>query len=748
MFSKFSEETQKVLIMAKKEMAMLKHPYVGSEHLLLSILHNDNLTVTKILNEYNINYNNYRDEIIKVIGKGNISNNWFLYTPLLKRVLENAILECKEENIKEVTIERVFISLLEEGDGVAIRTLMGMDIDIDALYEKFTDRFIYKKANVHTKLLIDDFAVDFNEKSLNGEFDPVIGRDEKINRVIEILLRRTKNNPLLIGDAGVGKTAIIEELSTRIVNGEVPDQLLNKRILGVSTASLVAGTKYRGEFEERINHIISELESHDEIILFIDEIHTLVGAGGAEGAIDASNILKPYLARGKIKIIGATTKAEYFKFFEQDKALDRRFQKVFIEEPNSADTLNILFKIRNIYEEFHGVKISDEILKSIVDLTDRYMPNNRQPDKAIDILDEACCKTSLIDNDYDKKIKTMKAKLHKLSNEKNECIINQDYKRASLLKNEELELTNKINRLDIKNARVSHAKNITLKILYDIIYARTKIPVYDIDNMNTTQIYNKLKSKILGQDDEIKKIIDVISNRQIFDRKTPSSFLIVGSTGIGKTLFVKEYAKLLYSKESLIRIDMSEYKESHSISKIIGSPPGYVGYDDKNSVLDRIKYNPYSIILLDEIEKADRSVLKLFLQVLDDGYMTNSYGEQIDFSNTIIFMTSNLGCDSKSIGFIDNKKQVILDKINDFLDIEFINRIDEVIMFDSISSKVIEKIIKNKLEKYVTKFNDKKLLSPDFVDKIKNLCEYKKFGARRVDKVIEKEIKNRVLITK
>lgn len=748
MFSKFSEETQKVLIMAKKEMSMLKHPYVGSEHLLLSILHNNNLTVTKILNEYNINYNNYREEIIKIIGKGNISNNWFLYTPLLKRVLENAILECKEENIKEVTVERVFISLLEEGDGVAIRTLMGMDVDIDALYEKFTDKFIYKKSNSRTKLLIDDFAVDFNEKSLNGDFDPVIGRDDKINRVIEILLRRTKNNPLLIGDAGVGKTAIIEELSRRIVNGDVPNQLLNKRILGVSTASLVAGTKYRGEFEERINHIISELESHDEIILFIDEIHTLVGAGGAEGAIDASNILKPYLARGKIKIIGATTKKEYSKFFEQDKALDRRFQKIYIEEPNSVDTLNILFKIRDIYEEFHGVKISDEILKSIVDLTDRYMPSGRQPDKSIDILDEACSKTSLIENEFDKKIKKIKAELHKLSNEKNQCIINQDYKRASILKNNELELINKINKLDIKQAKSIPSKNITLNTLYDIIYARTKIPVYAIDNMNTRDIYNTLKNRIIGQDEQIKKMIDIISNRQIFDRKIPSSFLIVGNTGVGKTLFVKEYAKLLYTKESLIRIDMSEYRESHSISKIIGSPPGYVGYDDKNSVLERVKYNPYSIILLDEIEKADRSVLKLFLQVLDDGYMTNSYGEQIDFSNTIIFMTSNLGCDSKSIGFIDNKKQVILDNINSFLDIEFINRVDEVVMFDSISSKAIEKIIKFKLKKYVSKFNDEKLLSTDFVEKIKSLCDYKKFGARRVDKVIEKEIKNRVLITK
>lgn len=748
MFSKFSEEAQKILIMAKKEMSMLKHPYVGSEHLLLAILHNDDLSVTKLLNEYNINYNNFRNEIIKIIGKGTISNEWFLYTPLLKRILENAILECKEDNIKEVSVDRIFISLLEEGDGVAIRTLMGMDIDIDLLYDKFTDKFVYKSGTKSSKLLLDDFAVDFNQKSMNGEFDPVIGRDEKIDRVIEILLRRTKNNPLLIGDAGVGKTAIVEELSRRIVNGNVPDQLLNKRILAVSMSSLVAGTKYRGEFEERINQIINELENHSEIILFIDEIHTLVGAGGAEGAIDASNILKPHLARGKIKIIGATTKSEYLQFFEQDKALDRRFQKVYIEEPNNEDTLNILQKIKNVYESFHNVDIDDDILCKIVSLTNKYMPDGKQPDKSIDILDEACSKTSLIDSDMDKKIRKLKIDLNSIKRRKNECIVNQNYKDAMELRNKELKIINNLNRLDIKNSKVDNKKSISYDTLYEIIYARTKIPAKDIENMNVKYIYNKLKSKIMGQDDNIKRIINTVHSRRLFGRMVPSSFLIVGNTGVGKTFFVKEYAKLLYSKESLIRIDMSEYRENYSISKIIGSPPGYVGYNDKNSILDRVKHNPYSIILLDEIEKASRDVLKLFLQVLDDGFMTNSYGEKIDFSNTIIFMTSNLGCNSKSIGFIDKKKQNVKNDITNYLDLEFINRIDDVIVFNSIGSKDIEKIIVKYLKEYYVKINDNEILKSEFVNKIKNLCEYEKFGARRIKKVIETEINNRVLIAK
>ena len=428
--------------------------------------------------------------------------------------------------------------------------------------------------------------------------------------------------------------------------------------------------------------------------------------------------------------------------------MDRRFQKVYIEEPNNEDTLNILQKIKNVYESFHNVDIDDDILCKIVSLTNKYMPDGKQPDKSIDILDEACSKTSLIDSDMDKKIRKLKIDLNSIKRRKNECIVNQNYKDAMELRNKELKIINNLNRLDIKNSKVDNKKSISYDTLYEIIYARTKIPAKDIENMNVKYIYNKLKSKIMGQDDNIKRIINTVHSRRLFGRMVPSSFLIVGNTGVGKTFFVKEYAKLLYSKESLIRIDMSEYRENYSISKIIGSPPGYVGYNDKNSILDRVKHNPYSIILLDEIEKASRDVLKLFLQVLDDGFMTNSYGEKIDFSNTIIFMTSNLGCNSKSIGFIDKKKQNVKNDITNYLDLEFINRIDDVIVFNSIGSKDIEKIIVKYLKEYYVKINDNEILKPEFVNKIKNLCEYEKFGARRIKKVIETEINNRVLIAK
>jgi len=735
MFSKFDEDAQKVILMAKKEMQELKHPYVGSEHLLLSILHSPNLLVTKLLEEYNITYDRFRKEIIRVVGIGKEANNWFLYTPLLKRIMENAILDSKEDN-SEVTVEKLFISLLEEGDGVANRVLLGMNIDIDVLYDKFSDKFTYKSTKRNKKLLIEDYAIDFNQKYREVGFDPVIGRDDQVNRIIEILLRRTKNNPLLIGDAGVGKTAIVEELARQIVKGMVPKKLENYRILSVSMASLVSGTKYRGEFEERINKIIEELEEEPNIILFIDEIHTLVGAGGAEGAIDASNILKPYLARGKIKIIGATTKSEYSKYLENDKALDRRFQKVFIEETTAIETKNILLSLREIYENFHGVSISNEIIDLIVDLSIKYVSSGKQPDKAIDILDEACSRTSVIDNSYDKKIKALTMQINDIKDKKNQSIMNHQYQSASKLKEEQLLLENKLNKFVLKNSISPKIKEITKDILYEIIYSKTKIPIQKIVNLNKKSIYNHMINTVIGQNEAIKEILDVTLSSKTFNRKSPFSLLLVGKSGVGKTFFVKEYAKLLYSKEAFIKLDMSEYKESHTVSKIIGSPPGYVGYLDNNFVLTKIKQNPYSVILLDEIEKANSAVLKLFLQVFDDGYMTTSNGEVIDFSHTTIFMTSNLGTNQNSIGFKDFNGDVIKNKLIDFMGIELINRIDKIVYFKDMNEKSIQKIIEKKLRERA----DEKILSTETVNKIKKDINYSIYGARRIDKVIETEL--------
>ncbi len=733
MFSKFDEDSQKVLLMAKKEMMDLKHPYVGSEHLLLAILHNTDLAITQVLSEYKITYKKYKDEIIKIIGIGKKSNDWFLYTPLLKRIIENTILDCKDDD-STVTVEKLFISLLEEGDGVANRILLGMNIDIDLLYEKFSNRTVYHFSKKGRNLLLEEYAIDLNKKCKEEGFDPVVGRDVKVNRMIEILLRRTKNNPLLLGDAGVGKTAIVEELVRRIVVGSVPKNLENSRIFSISMASLISGTKYRGEFEERINKIISELENEKNIILFIDEIHTLVGAGGAEGAIDASNILKPYLARGKIKVIGATTLSEYKKYLEKDKALDRRFQKIYVEEPTVSETEKILFQLRNIYENYHGVKISDEIIKLIVELSDRYITTGRFPDKAIDILDEACSKTAIIDNTYEKKNRLLTISMNEVRSKKNNAIINHDYKLARLLKEEQEELETLINKNFMRSTKCKSVKSINKDILYDVIYEKTKIPVKKILKYNKNSLKLNLNRTVFGQKKAIDEILEITLSPKI-NKNVPVSLLLVGKTGVGKTLLVKEYARLLYPKTAFIRLDMSEYKEGHSISKIIGAPAGYVGYNDNNSVLEKVKDNPYSVFLIDEIEKAHPDVLRLFLQVLDTGCMTNSYGEQIDFSNVVIFMTSNLGTTNKKIGF-SSDKSLVYEKFKEFLGVEFVNRIDKVIYFDDIDSNIIVKII----SKRVIDLGLEKDFFPEIVNKIKNECNYKEFGARHVDKVLRKYV--------
>ncbi|MBQ2639588.1 MAG: ATP-dependent Clp protease ATP-binding subunit [Bacilli bacterium] len=739
MFSKFDEDSQKVLLMARKEMLELKHPYVGSEHLLLSILHNDK-EISSFLNKYGLNYDKYKKEIIRVIGVGNSKNNWFLYTPLLKRIIENAILDSKEE-ASEITVNKLFVSLLEEGDGVANRILMGMNIDIDALYDKFADKFLYKSRTHKKKLMIEKFSVNFNKKIESGEFDPVIGRDDLVNRMIEILLRRNKNNPLLIGDAGVGKTALVEELANRIVKGMVPTKLKNKKIFSLSMSSMVAGTKYRGEFEDRVNKIIDEVVESNDIILFIDEIHTIVGAGGAEGAIDASNILKPYLARGKIKLIGATTKQEYAKYLENDKALDRRFQKIYVEESSLEETNNILLKLKKIYENYHSIEIPNEIITNIVDLSDRYVSKGKQPDKAIDILDAACTKTLLKDSSFDKKIRSINSELSDISEKKNMAIIDHNFKLASDLKIKENFLESKLNKLILKNDKNKLKKKIDLNTIYEVIYNKTKIPIKDILNMNKRSIKKILKNIVIGQDNVINQVVDSFVYTKSSKRIKPYSFLFVGKSGVGKTFLVREYANMLYPKQAFIRLDMSEYKDSGSISKIVGSNPGYVGYDDKNTILEKVKNNPYSVILLDEIEKASPTVMKLFLQVLDEGYMNNSLGEKIDFTNCTIFMTSNLGSDKKSIGFIDNEYNIVVEKIKDFLGVELVNRIDKVILFNNLSSKTIDKIILNKLKEFCKNYN----LSIDYnkyLDIIKNRFNYNDRGIRGIDTIIDEELRD------
>ncbi len=748
MFSKFNEDAQKVLNNSKKEMQKLKHPYVGSEHLLLSILHNEEFTITKKLNKFGINYNNFQKEIIKIIGKGTESNNWFLYTPLLKRVIESAILDSKENEKEEVTVENLFLALLEEGEGVAIRLLIGMNIDIDKLYDEFIDKLCPKQGNNKAKLLIEEYAVDFNKRAKLNDIDPVVGCDDEIQRLIEILSRRTKNNPLLIGEAGVGKTAIVEELARRIEEGNVPHSLKNKRIFSIAMSSLIAGTKYRGEFEERINKVIEEIEENKNIIIFIDEIHTMVGAGGAEGAIDASNILKPALARGKIKIIGATTINEYKTFIEKDKALDRRFQKLEINEPNAKKVKEILLKLKPLYESFHGTIIDEEIIDLIIELSNKYIYNRKQPDKAIDILDEVCAKASLMLNNTEEKQLNTTKELSKIKDLKNKAVLNQDYEKASLYKEEEQKLENKINKLQIKISKDKQPKKITRNLVKEVVSIKSKIPIYDSADMGKVikRIKKDLLMKISGQDEIVNNLCNFTMKLKCnLLKHKPYSFLLVGPTGVGKTYLVKEYTKSLYNKESFIRLDMSEYKEAHSVSKIIGSPPGYIGYDDHNNVLELVKNNPHSIILLDEIEKAHPNVVKLFLQILDEGQIKNSKGEIVNFNNTLIFMTSNLGCQTTQVGF-NNKTKKINKEMKDFFSIEFLNRIDKIYYFNNLCEKDLKKIINYQLDMLKTQFKDKISFSysQNIVEEIINKCNFEDFGARKIEKIINEEVISKI----
>ena len=742
MFSRFSEEAQKALIYAKQEMNNLRHPYVGSEHLFLAILREKDLDITKTLASYNITYEMFKKELIKVVGVGKTANEWFLYTPLLKRVIETASINSKEKGEVEVSVNELFLAILEEGEGVAIRLLIGLNIDVDEVYNAISSDIKSNKKILHKKLLVEEFGVNLNKKIISNEVDPVIGRDDEIKALIEILCRRGKNNPLLIGEAGVGKTAIVEELTRRIVNDNVPKALKGKTIISLPMANLVAGTKYRGEFEERVSKILKELEENDDIIIFIDEIHTIVGAGGAEGAIDASNIVKPALARGKIQLIGATTTYEYHTFIEKDKALNRRFQIIMIEEPAKEKTKEILKKLKPLYEAYHFVSISDDVIDLIVDLTDTYIYEYYQPDKSIDILDEVCTKASLLESKNDTVLSKINLELGEVISNKKKAIIKQDFDLASTYKEKEKELLSKKNDLELKIISKRKPKKITKEMVADVIYLKTKIPVYEI-NKSSRKIINNLerdlKKVVLGQDDIITDLVKRVKKIRLGFQDKPhiESFLFCGRTGVGKTLLVKEFASLLYGNSNFIRLDMSEYKEAHTVSKIIGSPPGYVGFDNHLTVLDTIRMHPHSVILLDEIEKACSEVMKLFLQVLDEGVLTDSRGRKVRFDNVFLFMTTNLGYSKDSIGFTESNNNI---DIEEFLGVEFVNRIGKIYYFNDISNDVIHKIVEKKLNVLIEGFKKKDLkikISREIVDKVIKESNYEKFGARRVDKVID-----------
>ena len=628
MFDKYSLEISKIFKCAEEEMLSLHHPYVGSEHLLLSLLKNST-TISNIAKKYDLTYESFRKELILVVGSSSKKSTYILYTPLLKRIINLSLDEANEKK-EELNALHLFKALLEEGEGIAIRLLYGMDINLEKLYDELKDNT--KKNN--KKLEILNIGKDLMDSTDMDE--QVIGRDKEISLIIETLIRKNKNNPLLVGDAGIGKTAIVEELVRRIKRKEVPALIQNKKIISLEMGSLVAGTKYRGEFEEKLNKVIKELENNPDIILFIDEIHTIVNAGGAEGAINASDILKPYLARGKIKIIGATTTNEYNRFILKDKALTRRFELIRVLEPKIPETINILNKVKKSFEKHYNIKISKDNIKDIVELSNKYILDRNNPDKSLDILDSVCAMKE-VDSYTINKIADLRKEKENIIKEKETMVKENDFKKALYFHNKELEIEDKINKINNKSGRITKTD------IMNLLLKKYNIPKLDFNNLD-----KYLNKNIIGQEEAIAKIVSLIKSH---NSGKPLSLLITGSTGVGKTQTIKLISK--YLSIPLLKLDMSEYNSDISITRLIGSPSGYIGYDD-GSLFDKIKMEPFTCILVDEIEKASPKVLNLFLQILDEGIITNAKGEPINFKNTFIFATSNIK-GTKKIGFMETK---------------------------------------------------------------------------------------------
>jgi len=709
MFENFGFEISKLFKEAEKERFELKHPYVGSEHLLLAILKSKNEIVKK-LNIYNLNYDRFKKELVKVVGNATKSCELNLYTPLLKRVVLNALDDAKENNDGIVTISHLIVSLIEEGEGIAIRLMVGMDIDLDGLYKEL------HHTNNSQKNKLDVLEVGTLLNSYVNNNDVVVGRSKELDMIIETLLRKKKNNPLLVGKAGVGKTAIVEELTRMINRNEVPDELLNTKIVMLEMGSLVAGTKYRGEFEEKLTKIIKEVIEEKDIILFIDEIHTMVNAGGAEGAINAGDIFKPYLARGDIKCIGATTIEEYNKTIAKDKALERRFEYILVEEPDCDETKNILLNIKSEYEEHHNLKITQENIEDIVSLANKYIHNKNNPDKAIDLLDTVCAKVknNLKNTNI---LSDLKNKLKKVIEAKERNVLLNNFDAALKYRKEELKLKAELDKT-IKNKCTIITKNDILKVIEN----KSNVPVLEDKRQIFNRIKENLSHKIYGQNKAIEKILKNIKVKLNGTNK-PLSLLLVGPTGVGKTESVKVIADSISKKSKLIRLDMSEYNLETSVNKLIGTSAGYVGYDDE-CIFKQVKLNPFSVILVDEIEKAHPKVLNLFLQILDEGFITDSKGEKIYFENTCIFMTSNVTNNTK-MGF----NNIVNNNIEEILTKEIIGRFDDIISFDSIDEKTVRKYLKNlNLDNNVN------------LEKIIAESEFAKYGLRNVKNVVSKHL--------
>ena len=733
MMQRFTDDAQRVLSFAQEAALELGHDYVGTEHVLIGLTKVKNGVAAKALEELNIVTEDIFEAVEEQVGRGNKKATSIYMTPRVKNVLELAVQVANRMNHNYVGTEHILLGLLSDGGGVAVGILRAMNIRTDDIVEAIRhilgsstngNHSGQEGANNNGDLgELTDFATDLNESAKQGKIDPVIGRDTEIQRVIQILSRRTKNNPVLIGEPGVGKTAIAEGLAQRIVNGNVPEILRNKRIISLSISSMLAGAKYRGEFEERLKKAIDEVQQHKDMIIFIDEIHTLVGAGATEGAMDAANILKPALARGEFQVIGATTLDEYKKHIEKDAALERRFQPVQVGEPNEEDALEILMGLRDRYEAFHKAKITDEALKAAVTLSSRYITDRFLPDKAIDVVDEAASKVRMKVFSAAPDVKALEDRLNTVKKEKEAAVTSQDFEKAAKLRDEEQALVKEIDDKKTVAKEESDQKLIvTEEDIAAVVAQWTGIPVTKIaeeESETLLHLEDELHKRVIGQDDAVTAVAKAVRRARagLKDPKRPiGSFLFLGPTGVGKTELARALASSLFGDESaMIRLDMSEYMEKHTVSRLVGAPPGYVGYEEGGQLTDAVRRKPYSVILLDEVEKAHADFFNILLQVLDDGRLTDSQGRTVDFRNTVIIMTSNLGAkalhknstelgflapkkaeshaqDTKGIDFKEAKKSV-LDAVKRHFRPEFLNRIDEMIVFHPLTEADLTKIV-------------------------------------------------------
>ncbi len=780
MFKRYTERVRKVIMMAQEEAVNLNHNYIGTEHILVGLVKENEGIAGKILREIGVEPEKIIEEIEKIVGKGEYQEvSEITFTPRAKKVLELASQEATQLGQNYIGTEHILLGLIKEGSGVATRILSDLGIDLDSIYSQVmkvlmesghsetsaSSGSLRKDSKVPT---LDEFGRDLTELANEDKLDPVVGRNNEIQRVIQILSRRKKNNPCLIGEAGVGKTAIVEGLAQKIANNDIPEILKNKRIISLDLALIVAGTKYRGEFEKRLKKIVKEVQNSNDVILFIDEFHTLVGAGAAEGAIDASNILKPALARGEIQAIGATTTDEYRKYIEKDKALERRFQPIYVPEPSIDEAIQILTGLRDKYEAHHKLTITDQALVSAVRLAARYVSGRFLPDKAIDVIDEASSKVKLKNTVSPPDVKEVEDELLKIRKEKESAVKLQEFEKAAKLRDKERKCLERYSEIkkEWETGRTKDKIEVTVEDVAEVVSSWSGVPVYSLKEEEAKKLVRmeeELHKRIVGQDEAIVAISRAVRRARagMKDPKRPiGSFIFLGPTGVGKTELARTLAEFLFGDENaMISLDMSEYMEKFAVSRLVGAPPGYVGYEEGGQLTEKVRRRPYSVVLFDEIEKAHPDVFNILLQIFEDGRLTDAQGRVVDFKNTVIIMTSNVGATlikkGTSLGFRSSKepeqmaykdiKESVMGELNKTFRPEFLNRIDEVIVFKGLSQDEIRQIsdlllkeVKELLEEQKITFTVRKsakdILAKEGYDP--------NFGARPLRRTIERLIEN------